>query len=430
MIVRKNILLPRVVFIIVTVVFFCSGCRDASDEKDTKPSGRWHTLMQSEGNGDPDDEMYEKLIGLGYLQGHDKASGSSGIIVHAEKHTDNTLNLCVSGHAPSAYIMDMNGDILHRWIYKKATKIWPDLSEKNSDISYWRRAHLFPNGDLLAIYEGIGMIKVDKDSNLIWASRSNKKAHHDLEVNDNGTIYVLTREWKQLPEISQKRVMDEYITLVAPDGTEVKHFSLIDMIAKSEYRSLLERKIVRNGGFYGHILHANTIEVLEGLKGTSSGLFRRGNVLVSILMLDLVCVFDLEKQIMVWAMGGGMWAKQHQPTLLPGGHMLLFDNKYVNGKQSRVIEFDPFTQEILWQYGNKPEEQFYSETCGSCQRLPNGNTLITVTDSGEAQEVTDKGKIVWHYINPHRAGAEQELIASLFEVVRINRQDYPFLQAP
>ena len=42
------------------------------------------------------------------------------------------------------------------------------------------------------------------------------------------------------------------ISLVAPDGTEVKHFSLIDMIAKSEYRNLLERPIIRKGGFYGH----------------------------------------------------------------------------------------------------------------------------------------------------------------------------------
>jgi len=430
LIVRKNILLPRIFFLSVIMFFFCAGCRDASDEKDTKPAGRWHTLMQAEGNGDQDDERYEKLIGLGYLQGHDKTSESWGVIFHAEKFADNNLNFCVSGHAPSAYIINMNGDILHRWAYKKATEIWPDLSEKNNNISYWRRAHLFPNGDLLAIYEGIGMIKIDKDSNLLWASSGKKKAHHDLEVSANGTIYVLTREGKQLPEISQKMVLDEYISLVASDGTDVKHFSMIDMIAMSEYRSLLERKIVRKGGFFGHILHANTIELLEGVEGAGSDLFRRGNVLVSILMLDLVCVFDLDKQVMVWAMGGGMWAKQHQPTLLPSGRMLLFDNKYVLGKKSRVIEFDPFTQEILWQYGNKPEEQFYSETCGSCQRLPNGNTLITITDSGEAKEVTDNGKIVWHYINPHRAGAEQELIASLFEVVRINQQDYPFLQTP
>jgi len=206
-------------------------------------------MKQAEKTGPQDDEMYEKLIGLGYLQGYDKASGSAGIIVHAEKSADNSLNLCVSGHAPSAYIMNMNGDILHRWAYKKATEIWPDLSEKKSAISYWRRAHLFPNGDLLAIYEDIGMIKIDKDSNLLWASRGKKKAHHDLEVSDNGTIYVLTREWKQRPEISQANVMDEYITLVAPDGTAIKHFSMINMIAGSEYRSLLERQLYAKADF-------------------------------------------------------------------------------------------------------------------------------------------------------------------------------------
>jgi len=412
------------------VLCFCSGCSDTSGEKGTTSSGRWHAVPQDQKTEAQDDEMYQKLIGLGYLQGYEKASGSSGVIVHAKEYTDNNLNLCVSGHTPSAYIMNMNGDILHRWTYKNAREIWPNLSEKMSANSYWRRVHLFPNGDLLAIYEHVGIIKIDKDSNLLWALRSSKKAHHDLDVSDNGTIYVLTSELKQRPEISSKKVLEEYITLLAPDGKEIEHFSLIDMIARSEYRSLLERQIVVKGGFYGHILHSNTLEVIAGPEKTGSGIFKRGNILVSLLMLDLICVFDLDKQVMVWAMGGGMWAKQHQPTLLTNGRILLFDNKYVNGKQSRVIEFDPFTQEIFWQYGNKPKERFYSKTCGSCQRLPNGNTLITITDAGEAREVTDNGKIVWHYINPHRAGAEQELIASLFDVVRINRQDYPFLQTP
>jgi len=199
------------------------------------------------------------------------------------------------------------------------------------------------------------------------------------------------------------------------------------MIARSQYRSLLERQIVRKGGIFGHILHTNTIEVFDGSQQSAFDHFKKGNVLVSILVIDMIGILDLEKQELVWSMGGGMWAKQHQPTLLRGGRMLIFDNKYIDGRQSRVIEFDPRTQQIFWQYGNKPEEQFYSGSCGSCQRLPNGNTLITVTDAGAALEVTDNGTIVWQYINPHRAGAEQELIASLFEVIRIERQEYPFL---
>ena len=61
--------------------------------------------------------------------------------------------------------------------------------------------------------------------------------------------------------------------------------------------------------------------------------------------------------------------------------------------------------------------------CG-VERLSNGNTLITESDPGRAFEVTAEKQIVWEYINPHRAGENNENIATLLEVVRLNR-DFP-----
>jgi len=58
---------------------------------------------------------------------------------------------------------------------------------------------------------------------------------------------------------------------------------------------------------------------------------------------------------------------------------------------------------------------------GSCQRLPNGNTLITESNPGRAFEVTPDQKIVWEYINPHRADEQGEYIATLFEVIRVEK---------
>ena len=108
--------------------------------------------------------------------------------------------------------------------------------------------------------------------------------------------------------------------------------------------------------------------------------FRKGNVLISIRELDTICVVDLNTESIVWALSG-MWKKQHQPTVLKNGHILIFDNKGNNSK-SRVLEFNPFSQEIFWTYSGGEDSLFYSATCGSCARLPNGNTLITETDNG------------------------------------------------
>jgi hypothetical protein len=63
--------------------------------------------------------------------------------------------------------------------------------------------------------------------------------------------------------------------------------------------------------------------------------------------------------------------------------------------------------------------------------LPNGNTLITESDRGRAFEITRSGRVVWEYYNPARAGERKELIATLFEVVRIPARDLgPWFEAP
>lgn len=158
---------------------------------------------------------------------------------------------------------------------------------------------------------------------------------------------------------------------------------------------------------------------MEALSDVSP-LFKKGNCLLSVFKLNAITIVDLEIEQVVWALSG-MWVRQHQPTLLPSGNMLVFDNQGWKGK-TQVIEFDPFTQRVAWAYRDSPATPLYSELCGSCQRLPNGNTLITDSMNGRAFEVTPGGVTVWEYRSPHRAGEDDELVAVLFEVVRLSEE--------
>ena len=72
-----------------------------------------------------------------------------------------------------------------------------------------------------------------------------------------------------------------------------------------------------------------------------------------------------------------------------------------------------------WSFAGSDEIPFYSESCGTAQRLPNGNTLVTESDGGRAFELTAGGQLVWEFYNPHRAGEQQEFIATLFEMLRL-----------
>jgi hypothetical protein len=111
----------------------------------------------------------------------------------------------------------------------------------------------------------------------------------------------------------------------------------------------------------------------------------------------------------LWAWGEGELQHPHHPTMLENGHMLIFDNG-VKRKYSRVVELDPASATIVWEYKAEPAEDFYSFSRGSAQRLPNSNTLICESDKGHAFEVTEEGEVVWAWLNPAIRGKHRETI--------------------
>ena len=106
--------------------------------------------------------------------------------------------------------------------------------------------------------------------------------------------------------------------------------------------------------------------------------------------------------------------------------MLVFDNQ---GRETRssVVELEPLSGEIVWRYPGGKEGEFYSATCGTSARLPNGNTLVTESDNGRAFEVTPAGETVWEFYNPARAGENNDLVATLFEMARVDQNFFSWL---
>lgn len=117
------------------------------------------------------------------------------------------------------------------------------------------------------------------------------------------------------------------------------------------------------------------------------------------------------------------------PQGLPGaGNILLYDNGGNAGygplmpglppvtsnklrEYSRILEFDPVSLEVVWEYMN-PQAQFDSEgNCieatlfspfiSSASRLPNGNTIVCQGSNGRIIELTPDKEIVWEYITPY-----------------------------
>jgi hypothetical protein len=417
------------IFIIIFLFFFIPAgviiCKNIIRTDKSNP-GLWG-LARTEKN-EKDNEEYKKLMSLGYLQGYDQAPDFKNVTIFNKNKAFNGYNFYISGHAPEAILMDMQGKILHKWSYKIATDIWPNTQQDNDKAFFWRRAHLFENGDVLALYQDHGLIKIDKDSNLLWSYASDKKPHHDFEVTRDGKIYLLTQQKKHIHGIPEHlTALEDFITILTNEGVVLKHISIFELLEKSSYSGLINYKdIIESAKGWGELFHTNTIEVFDGELEGKSPLFKKGNVMISVLWMDTIFIIDMEAEKMIWALGSGMWKKQHQPTLLTNGNILIFNNLFTNNS-SRIMEFEPCTQQIVWDYKGDAKNKFFSRTCGSNQRLSNGNTLITETDTGRAFEVTRAREIVWEFFNPFRAGKKNELIATIPEMIRVSSDDCTFL---
>ena len=419
-----------VVAIFVALIFFqffrntgSSPVKDNISAQDTTP-GHWFPA-RADVNGAPLSEEQKKqleIVGaIPYLSGSQPAPAREGVTIYDKENAFNGLNLSTSGHEPEAILKDMAGNVLHTWKFDYS-EIRPHQPLTGlMTQAFWRRIHLFENGDLLAIFSSIGLLKIDKNSRQVWYNPC--QPHHDLDVAEDGRIFVLTRRLIDHPFIksdrTDKRILEDFVTILDTDGKELQRISLLQCFLNSNYApSIYVLKYIKRAD----IFHTNTLHILDGSLATKIPAFKKGNVLICSPYLRCIAVVDLKEAQVVWALFN-MWGGQHDPVVLDNNNILVFDNYGFNSK-SQVEEFDPVTQMVHWVYKGDSRGSFYSKTCSTAQRLPNGNTLIRETEAGRAFEVTGEGSIVWEYLNPHRAGSKNELIAALLEVKRLP-SDFP-----
>jgi hypothetical protein len=351
----------------------------------------------------------EQLQDLGYVDATvDPEIQSSGVVEHDPAAAWPGLNFYSSRRDSGARLIDMDGAVVHEWHVDGGGP--------------WQHAELLPDGDVIALVKDHRIARYDRDSKLRWEVRG--RFHHDLVVHGD-EIFALSRVARKIPELHPTLdLLDDRISVYSLDGELLREYSLLDLVGRSPYRFLLpsvwhlepsEQKTMQLD-----LLHTNHIEVFDGSQAHVHPLFAEGHILISIRNLNVVAILDAEAKRFLWIWGPSNVTFQHHPVLLDDGHILLFDN---GTEQSRVLEIDPLTYRIVWSYG--PVEGFFSPTRGGNQRLPNGNTLITESDTGWVFEVTPEGRTVWRFANPDtREGDRRDAI---WRMTRFDPSALPFL---
>lgn len=324
----------------------------------------------------------EKLRSLPYIGGtFDSKSQAEGVIINNHNMNASDYNLYSSSNKNTANLINMNGEVVHQWSYPSEA---------------WQHVELLPNGDLIVIIKDVRILKIDKNSHLLWSYEGG--FHHDVWVAENGDIYAMKRSAILDPKVHPKvKTLVDYIIILSKNGEKKEEFSLLKIFQESSYKFLLPR--IRDLEFLPtdklDILHPNHVEVFDGALANISSIYKKGNILISMRNINTIAILDSNKRNIIWVWGPTNLVFQHHPILLKNGNILLFNNGH---DKSELLELDPFSFRVMWRYS--PEEDFFSLTRGSNQRLPNGNTLITESDKGYVFEVTPDKRIVWKFANP------------------------------
>ena len=376
---------------------------------------RYRHFAQRRTQDEPANAALGQLEGLSYL-GAVNPARFSGVTVYDAALAYDQPRLLTLGHRAEAQLIAPGGDVLHRWSCDFQTA-FPDRADELDEFGAqsWRTVQLLPGGGLLGLYENHGLVWLDARSNVV--ATNGLAAHHAVIATGRGTYYCLARVREVVDWFDPwNQIANDYIVEIDGSGAELRRISLLEALRRSPFAAVLNqaRENLKPDDPLMDVLHANSLQLLDGSQAEDIPGFGAGNLLISMRKISMIASLNIEEARIEWGAAGMFWL-QHNPVLLATGTVLVFDNfGYAEpGKpmQSKVIEFDPSNMEVVWQYDD-PEGDMLTKCCGMAQRLPNQNTLITETDNGRAFEVTPEGRIVWEYYAPER---KQEYIARLFE---------------
>ncbi len=330
-----------------------------------------------------------------------RAKERAGVTLLKRDKCDDSYRLYSSRGTEVAHVIDLDGRDVHKWSYPQGHT--------------WHLAEMLPNGHLIAIIKDVMILELDWNSKLIWKAKL--RAHHDFARLTNGNTLVVSRRPLPNPWTNSGRLTLDTLVEMTRDNKVVWEWKVEEHAKEITQHVPLQMPPSKLFSDWPHI---NTIEVLpEGPAAKKDPRFKAGNLLFCGRHIDTIGVIDRKTGKVIWAWGPGELFGPHMPTMLQNGHLLIYDNGSNRSTQvrgyTRIVELDPVTEKIVWEYKAEPPKHFFSRARGSNVRLPNGNTLIAESDPGRFFEVTPQGELVWEFYNPdlHKNGSRMALYRTL-----------------
>ncbi len=329
-------------------------------------------------------------------------------------------------------LVNMNGEVVHLW------HVDPD-----GEKGFIHRARLLPNGRLMLLFGGKGdgdaretewknhnahVAEFDWEGSETWSYTPEHSPHHDFWPTERGSVFLLCtiavpEEYLAKVEDAERRAAgihcDELIE-VNREGEVIWRWLQHEHMDLNQCNPIPANSDWVGGPHNNTITdwtHTNTIQELPENKWYDAGdeRFKPGNILQSCRQIDEISIVDRDSGEVVWAYTGdynGGLSGQHDSQMIPkglpgAGNIIVFDNGSSPYKDlahcgcSYVLEINPSDNSLVWVYENG--HFFFARFTASCQRLPNGNTLILESLCRRLFEVTPEKEIVWEHVQTDAA---------------------------
>ena len=352
----------------------------------------------------------------------------TGLTYHRPGSSTKGYTLLAPHGDSSAYLIDMDGRVVHRWRFEGIrpgfgrllddghllmTGSDPELPDPPPDEPTKPPPPFERHVTRLGGYH-TNLVEVDWDGNVVW-EYENRSQHHDFFRFANGNTMVPV--WVELSDELHRRVrgghrrprerlprlLGDDLVELDHDGNEVRRIHVWELLdpVKDPINPTLRR---------WEWTHLNSIDVNDA-----------GDVLFSARSNDRVGVISAETGALAFRFT--QTRAQHHATWVDGGNIQVFDN---GADSSRVIEIDPSTGDVVWEYHGMPRYQFFSGHISGASRLWSGNVLVCEGTSGRLFEVTRDQTVVWEWINPFVNYRKGEPTVSIYRAYRYG-PDFPGL---
>lgn len=334
------------------------------------------------------------------------------------------------------YLTDLYGKPVHKWITKNKAQY--SILEPNGNLMTTQAYVADNNYPLAGRFTSIR--ELDPDSNIVW-EYNNGAMHHDFDLLPNGNIAVLI--WEKVPSEKSRIVEGGRSNSQNPSEDTIYADTILEIDRNKKIvwswnvTKYLDQADYKISNFFprNQWTHANSIKFVR-----SDPFYHNEAYLVSFRYLNSIFLISKETGDIIWRMPSGSLGHQHDATLLDNGNILVFNNAFYTedpanpyGYGSQVLEIDPHTNKIVWQFsgGDNPLDRarLTEVILSGAQRLPNGNTFITLGTSGHMFEVTPDKKLVWDMINPYSSPTTEPFPSNyIFKARRYFPEQIPWLK--